>query len=100
MFLVVLTYVRPLEEVDALIPEHVRFLEQHYASGLFVLSGRRVPRTGGVILVASEDPVLVEQVLKADPFAVHGVATYDVTAFTPTKMQPGMEPFIFPGAGK
>ena len=43
MFVAILTYVRPLEEVDALLAEHVQFLDRHYASGLFVVSGRRVP---------------------------------------------------------
>jgi uncharacterized protein YciI len=51
MFIVTLTYVRPLEELDTLMDAHVTWLKKHYASGLFVASGRQVPRKGGVILV-------------------------------------------------
>jgi uncharacterized protein YciI len=93
MFIALLTYVQPLEMVDALIPEHVEFLDQHYASGLFVASGRKVPRTGGVILIAGQDREQVRTVLEQDPFKREGVATYELVEFTPTKMQSGFEAF-------
>src|SRR3954462_14894710 len=50
MFVLLLTYVRPLEDVDALMRDHMAWLEQQYAAGRFIVSGRRVPRTGGVIV--------------------------------------------------
>ena len=50
MFVVTLTYVKPLAETDALIPAHIAWLERQYAAGHFLASGRRVPRVGGVIL--------------------------------------------------
>lgn len=93
MFIAILTYIRPLEEVDALIPEHVRFLDRHYDEGLFVASGRRVPRTGGVILIASDNREGVQTVLSQDPFAVGKVATYELIEFAPTKMKSGFEQF-------
>jgi uncharacterized protein YciI len=93
MFIALLTYVRPLDEVDALIPAHVAFLDEHYASGLFVASGRKVPRTGGVILIAGEDRARVLSVIAQDPFALAGVATYELVEFCPVKMRPGFEAF-------
>ena len=50
MFVLLLGYIRPIEEVDALMREHVAWLNEHYDAGRFVVSGRRVPRTGGVIV--------------------------------------------------
>lgn len=93
MFIANLTYIRPLDAVDALIPEHVAFLDEHYASGLFVASGRKVPRTGGVILIAGDDRERVLDVLEEDPFRRAGVATYELVEFSPTKMQPGFEAY-------
>ena len=55
MFVLLLTYVRPLPEVDALMREHMAWLKEQYAAGRFVVSGRRIPRTGGVILARGED---------------------------------------------
>lgn len=93
MFIANLTYIRPLEEIDALIPEHIRFLDEHYASGLFVASGRKVPRTGGVILIAGNDRDKVNAVLDQDPFKKKGVARYELIEFVPTKMQPAFDTF-------
>ncbi len=94
MFIAILTYVRPLEEVDALIPDHLRFLDEHYASGLFIASGRVVPRTGGVILIAGHDRAQVSAILEQDPFKTAGVASYELVEFSPTKMQPGFTQFV------
>lgn len=93
MFIANLTYIRPLDEVDAIIPAHIEFLDRHYASGDFVASGRKVPRTGGIILIAGSDRDKVNAILDQDPFKREGVATYDVLEFVPTKMQPGLEHF-------
>ncbi len=46
MFVVMIRYVRPLDEIDGLMREHVRFLEECYRAGVFLASGRQVPRTG------------------------------------------------------
>lgn len=93
MFIALLKYVRPLEEVDVLIPEHMRFLEEQYASGLFVVSGRKEPRTGGVILISGHDRQRVLAALELDPFKIAGVAEYELIEFSPTRMRPGFEPF-------
>jgi uncharacterized protein YciI len=53
MFIVTLTYLKPVEEVDALMAGHIEWLKKGYDDGLFIASGRRVPRTGGVILAKS-----------------------------------------------
>lgn len=98
MIIAVLTYLRPLDEVDALIAEHVRYLDEHYASGLFVASGRRVPRTGGVILIAGHDREQAAAVLEQDPFHRAGVASYELIEFAPVKMRAGFEAFIGPAA--
>jgi len=94
MLIALLTYVCPLDEVDALIPAHVAFLDKHYASGLFVASGRRNPRTGGVILIRGHDRALAESVLAQDPFHQAGVASFELIEFAPSKMQAGFEAFL------
>ena len=56
IYVVVLTYIKPLEEVDRAIPAHIEWLKKGYADGLFLASGRRIPRTGGVILASASEP--------------------------------------------
>lgn len=90
MFIVLLTYVKPLETLDTLMDEHVRFLDEQYDAGLFLVSGRRVPRSGGVILTRQTERAALEAVLAQDPFAKNGAATYELIEFTPSKCVPEM----------
>jgi uncharacterized protein YciI len=85
MFIVSLTYVRPLAEVDALLARHNEFLDRHYRAGEFMLSGRKEPRTGGVIIALAASRQKVLDIIDDDPFKVHGIATYEVTEFTPSR---------------
>jgi len=79
MYVVSLTYVKPIEEIDPLLPAHIEWLEEHYGAGRFLASGRKVPRTGGVILAAKMARQELDAILAADPFHQNGVAQYDVT---------------------
>ncbi|GAB6262539.1 YciI family protein [Photobacterium sp. 53610] len=85
MFVVSLTYTCALSEVEKHLDAHIAYLEQQYAAGVFLLSGRKEPRTGGVILANAENREALDQVLLADPFRQHGLATYEITEFIPTK---------------
>ncbi|RST46918.1 YciI family protein [Variovorax sp. DXTD-1] len=91
MFIVTLTYIRPLEELDALMDGHMTWLRKHYASGLFVASGRQVPRKGGVILARSGDRAALDAVLARDPFVQSGAASTHVIEFVPSMTAPAVE---------
>jgi uncharacterized protein YciI len=81
LFLVVLTDTQPLEQIEALLPEHRRWLDEHYARGTFLASGPRVPRDGGVILARGHHRADLEALTRTDPFARARVATYDLIEF-------------------
>jgi uncharacterized protein YciI len=84
MFLILLNYTKPLEEIDRLIPAHRQFLERHYASGHLLLSGRKDPRTGGVILARAMERSELEAIIAQDPFSVAKAAEYTIIALVPT----------------
>jgi uncharacterized protein YciI len=88
MFVLDLTYTAPLDAVDALLPDHVAWLEEQYEKSCFLASGRKNPRDGGVILAVAEDRARIEEIVAGDPFAVGGVCTYRITEFTATKTAP------------
>jgi uncharacterized protein YciI len=92
MFVLLLTYTRPLEEVDALMREHMAWLRRHYAAGRFVVSGRRIPRTGGVVLARGDDREEIEAIAASDPFVAGGVATCEIIQFRPSQTAPGFDP--------
>jgi len=84
MFIVSLTYITSLEIVDKHLAEHVKYLEEQYALGNFIASGRKVPRNGGIILSKLDSLEKLEAVLREDPFSIAGVAAYDIQEFIPT----------------
>jgi uncharacterized protein YciI len=81
VFVLLLTYVQPLDEVDRLMRRHMAWLNEHYDAGRFVVSGRRIPRTGGVILARGDDRAEIEAIAASDPFVAGGVATCEVVEF-------------------
>lgn len=91
MFIVSLTYTAPLEEVDQHLDDHVTYLKRQYAAGNFVASGRKVPRTGGVILSKLENRATLDAVLAQDPFHHACVADYEVIEFVPSMVAEGFE---------
>lgn len=84
MFVVSLTYVKPLEEIEKLIVEHREFLTKYYESKKFILSGAKVPRDGGMIIVNSDSLDEVKGIMQEDPFWRENVAEYDFVQFTPS----------------
>ncbi|MBN8035013.1 YciI family protein [Vibrio vulnificus] len=91
MFIISLTYQVPLEKVDAFIPEHVAYLNEQYAKGHFILSGRKEPRTGGAIISTIGDLNKLNDILAQDPFHIEGLASYEVTEIVPTKASEKLE---------
>lgn len=91
LFVVILRYGVSLDKIDAHRAAHLAFLEPLYAQGVFLASGPQVPRTGGVILAACESKDALSVILSRDPFSQHGLATYDIIEFIPTKYQKGFE---------
>lgn len=85
MFIISLTYKVTIENVERHIPEQNSFLQKYYDSGLFIASGRKEPRTGGVIICKASSKNEVERIIKEDPFHIQQVADYDIIEFIPTK---------------
>lgn len=91
MFIVSLTYTASLEEVDKFLALHVSYLEEQYALGNFIASGRKVPRTGGVILSKMDSLESLQAVLEKDPFKINDLAAYEIIEFTPSMTAKGFE---------
>jgi uncharacterized protein YciI len=81
MFVIELIYKVPLEEIDARMRAHMAFLKKHYAAGNFVISGRKVPRDGGIILAVGKTRGEIEAIVQEDPFCKHGLADFRIIEF-------------------
>lgn len=81
MFIIELIYKAPLGEIDALMKRHVAFLKKYYAAGNFLVSGRKIPRDGGIILAVGRSRQEIEAIAAEDPFVTHGLADVRVIEF-------------------
>lgn len=84
MFIAILTYKKPLSEVDQFLDAHREYLANHYAAGDFIASGPQTPRVGGVIMIKANDRIAVEAIIAQDPFNINGIADYQIMDFSPT----------------
>jgi len=81
MFVIELIYKADLSEIDAHMRGHVSFLKKYYASGNFLVSGRKIPRDGGIILALGQSREEIEAIIKEDPFYEHRLAEFRIIEF-------------------
>ncbi len=98
MFVIELTYKVPLARIDASMRAHVKFLEKHYASGHFLVSGRKIPRDGGIILAIGKSRDEVEAIAREDPFCARGLADLRVIEFRVSQRAEHIDERIAAGA--
>jgi uncharacterized protein YciI len=95
LFIVLLRYLVPLEQILEIRPSHLEFLDRYYEKGIFMVSGPQIPRSGGVIIAQIKDRSDLEDVLKEDPFYQKGFAEYQIFQFEATKASDAWQS-IFP----
>lgn len=95
MYIVTLTYKKPLEEIEKVTTEHRAFLDTLYTKDVLLASGPQVPRTGGILIGRSgrtKDELM--DILKQDPFYIADVADYTITEFNPMKFHPALKDIL------
>ena len=81
MFVIELNYKADLAQIDAHMAAHVRFLKKYYAAGNFLVSGRKIPRDGGIILAVASSRPEIDAIVREDPFCRHGLADFRIIEF-------------------
>jgi uncharacterized protein YciI len=94
MFIISLTYIVPLDQIDAHMTEHVQYLKKYYDKNVFVASGRKVPRTGGIILAMASSKEEVERIINEDPFIINKVAEFSIIEFLTSQSHPDLKKLL------
>ena len=94
MFIINLNYIAPLAKIDALMKEHMVFLNACYREGLFLVSGRKIPRTGGVILAHGSSKEALESLMNNDPFVAEGLAEFSIIEFRASQSRPDLKKLL------
>jgi uncharacterized protein YciI len=90
MFILSLTYIAPLEDADKHMDAHMAWVREGYDGNFFLASGRKIPRTGGVILARGVRAV-IEEMCATDPFVIHKIAEYEIIEVAFTTVAHGIE---------
>lgn len=85
MYLMVSTYLAPLDEVDKAREAHMEFLNGLEERGLVVAAGRQDPPVGGVVLLDTATAEEAVEAMAGDPYVQRGLATYVATGWKPTR---------------
>jgi uncharacterized protein YciI len=91
MFVIELTYKADLTEIDAHMAAHVVFLKKYYAAGNFLVSGRKRPRDGGIIVAVGKNRRHIEAIMAEDPFFEHGLAEFRIIEFRASQRAPDID---------
>ena len=95
MFIAIVSYIKPIAEVDRHLAAHRVFLDRHMLAGEIITSGPQTPRTGGVFMIRVESRDRALAIIAQDPFNINGIAQYQLVEFTPTKFcDPGLQKFL------
>jgi len=94
MFIINLNYIVPLEKLDAHMTDHVKYLHKYYKQDVFVASGRKVPRTGGIILALAKSKEEIDRIISEDPFYIHKLAEFTVTEFLTSQHHPDLKKLL------
>ena len=94
MFVIELIYKAELTEIDQNMKAHMAFLKRHYQAGQFLVSGRKVPREGGIILALGESREQIESIVKQDPFVARGLADFRVIEFRESQRAPSIDALL------
>lgn len=85
MIIIDIVYKADIKEIDKYLNQHREFLDYYYAHGVFLASGPKVPREGGVIIALTDDEQQLKEILAKDPYALADVVEYRFTKFQPVK---------------
>ncbi|MEG9311668.1 YciI family protein [Klebsiella pneumoniae] len=94
IYVVVLTYIKPLEEVDRAIPAHIEWLKKAMPTASFSPPAAVFPRTGGVILAKCDSRETLQARLSQDPFQQLGLARTEIIPFEASMASPALQSLL------
>lgn len=88
MFLVDMQFTNLEKITPELTDAHRAYLAAQYQNNQLMFGGRKVPRTGGILLSLHQDKAELVAMLEADPFRQSGAVSYSITEFVPVMASP------------
>lgn len=93
-FIIEIIYIVPLEDIEKTTLEHRTFLRKLYDEKLILMSGPKVPRSGGIVICRAESIEVAVNLFKVDPYQKKGLAEYRIIEFKPLNHQEFLNDWI------
>ena len=77
-----ITYLQPLDVIDAARPAHVAWLKEEVAAGRILLAGRQESLAGGVLVTSDITAEDAQAIIDGDPYQQAGIVRYDRLSFS------------------
>lgn len=97
MYLVTITYTQPLEAVERVLDAHRQYLREAPLARRIVMTGRRRPATGGLVMLRADSRAEVEAFVQADPYCTEQVAAFEIIEFDVAQVAEGLASLREPG---
>ena len=86
LYIISLKYNVSLARVEEVFSAHIAYTERLHAEGKVIISGRREPRTGGVLVAANCTSEEIKEIVANDPYHINNIADFEIIDFIPTRL--------------
>ena len=83
LYAIKLTYIRPIDEIQAQLDQHKGWLARYTKAGTILFAGPLEGGKAGFILAFAETLAAIQAMIAEDPFDVFRLATFDVAECNP-----------------
>ena len=97
MFLVDMNFMDMSKITPELTEQHKAYLAEQYESNQLMFGGRKIPRTGGILISNHESKRALLDVLTSDPFIKSGAVRFTITEFMPVMASQEYADLLLPG---
>ncbi len=94
LFCILVTYTKPIGEIEQILGEHRAYLQKGYDAGVLLVSGPQNPKVGGCIIGRFVDKDHAEAFTHNDPYYLNNAATYEIIEFSPVLHSPLIKTFV------
>ena len=94
MFCILVTYTKPIREIEQILAEHRAYLPNGSDAWVFLLSSPQNPKVGGCIIGRFADKESAEAFTQSDPYYLNNAATYEIIEFSPVLHSPLIKAFV------
>jgi len=94
MFIIDIHYTAPLEEVNKHMEAHAAYLKKYTEKNIFLITGKKVPWTGGILVANAGSREEAEKIVSEDPFHQNHVAEMTITEFLHARHNPALDDLL------